>query len=358
MFLNFISCLMDTNRKDILKGFLEIENNFSDFDVKKIAGDASFRSYYRVKNGDGKSYILMDAPPKFENVEPFIRVGEYLLNKGFSSPEIYSKDEKNGFLLLEDFGDNKYSTILKGDLDSGVSESLENKLYKKAIDVLIELQDSTEVDINLNAYDDSVLMREVKLFIEWYVPFILKKELEQKNKDEYVNIWINILESLDSKGLSSDLKSQKYNIVLLRDYHADNLIYLKDRVGHRQVGLLDFQDALLGSRAYDLVSLLEDARRDINSDLSDEMLKYYLKNVNQDICQDRVLEEYNILSLQRNMKIVGIFSRLSIRDGKDHYLNFLPRVFKYIQMDLNRDTRLFKDLIDWLEKVGIEWMER
>lgn len=353
----FVAYYMDNNRRELLKNFLNKSSDSFDFNsIKKIAGDASFRSYYRLKNKGGESYILMDAPPEFENIEPFVRVGEYLLNNGFSSPKIYNKDRRSGFLLLEDFGDSKYSTILKNETNSKNYNTTESELYEKAIDALIELQDNTETNTQLNPYDNSVLTREVKLFIEWYVPFILKKELDKKEQDDYVKIWFNILKNLDSKGLSNDSMNQKYNVMLLRDYHADNLIYLQGRVGYKQVGLLDFQDALLGSRAYDLVSLLEDARRDIDPELSDKMLKYYFKNIDKNISQERISSEYNILSLQRNMKIVGIFSRLSVRDNKDHYLNFLPRVFKYIQKDLSRNEKLFKDLSDWLQKIGVEWI--
>lgn len=328
--------------EEIAKSFLVTlsfsQKEIDNCNIVKIAGDASFRSYYRILI-EGKSFILMFAPPSYEDILPFIKVDEWLVKNGFSAPKIFAIDKINGFILLEDFGDNTYGKFLAMQqlLDSGISLSeIELELYKDACDCLIELQ---KVDIlqDLPVYDENILIREVLLFTDWY----LKLKNIVINEDEivlYKKLWLELFSKLDKKN----------QVVVLRDYHADNLMILSGRNGFRKVGLLDFQDALIGSSAYDLVSLLEDARRDLNEENSQKLFDYYLEKSKCD--KYSFVNDYEILSLQRNIKIIGIFARLSLRDEKHHYLALLPRVLNFVKLRISSDNPIFTDISNLLEK--------
>ncbi|MDX2083437.1 MAG: phosphotransferase [Rickettsiales bacterium] len=312
------------------------KNKIDNCEIKKIAGDASFRSYYRISYSD-KKWILMFAPPSHENIGPFIKIDKFLIDHGFSAPRIFAVDEINGFILLEDFGDDTYSKVLA----KNNSKSQELHLYKKACDVLIEIG-KIKAEIKLPHYNNALLFREVMLFIDWYLK-LQKKEISLAQISSFKNLWFDLFDQLSKKN------SDKENSVLvLRDYHADNLMVLTNRQNHQQVGLLDFQDAVIGAKAYDLVSLLEDARRDLNQENRQELLQYYLQNFAGD--KDSFLRDYEILSLQRNIKIIGIFSRLSLRDGKHQYLNLLPRVLDFVRSRLNSENPAFLEMSQLLKK--------
>jgi len=318
-------------RENLVKNFLT-NNKLTNYQIKKIAGDASFRSYYRIFQNNEKDLILMDAPPLHEDVRPFIKIDEILRKNNFLAPKILASDAENGFLLLEDFGDLSYSKALRN-LSNQDLAIKELELYKKACDVLINLhQIQTPQDIPL--YDDKLLMNEVMLFIDWYLPHILKKPATNDQIKQFQKLFSDLF-----KKLSQDQK------LVLRDYHADNLF-----VVNNEVGLLDFQDAVLGSSAYDLVSLLEDARRDVKKETVEKIIDYYLNEININKCQ--FLTDYAILSLQRNVKIIGIFSRLAIRDKKESYLNFLPKMFNYVTIRLQ--DSLFVDIRELFNNFGLK----
>ena len=312
------------NRDSLLRQFLE-QNKITNYQLEKVAGDASFRHYSRAIIGN-KSFIVMDAPPEKEDVHPFCKIADFLLQNNFSAPQIFADDYQNGFLLLEDFGDDSYRKVLEK------TPSEQDQLYANAVDLLVELKNVNPPQ-NLPIYDQKLLLREVMLFVDWYLPNVAKKPLDDDQKQEFQNIWLGLFEQLSPA-----------KIVVLRDYHADNLMLLKNRNGIKKVGLLDFQDAVVGVAAYDLVSLLEDARRDVDKNLQEKMLQHYLKKSNCNV--EQFLLDYQILSLQRNIKIIGIFARLVFRDGKQNYLNFLPRVFGYVNSRL--DNQLFKSIKPFL----------
>ena len=213
---------------------------------------------------------------------------------------------------MEDFGDGSYRKVLEKNTSS------EEQIYQDAVDLLIELR-KVEPPKNLPVYDHKLLLREVMLFADWYLPNVTKKPLLDSQRKEFETCWLNLFSQLS-----------KPNMLVLRDYHSDNLMRLEENSGIKKVGLLDFQDAVIGVGAYDLVSLLEDARRDVDLSLQEKMLQHYIKKSNCDAKQ--YLLDYQILSLQRNIKIIGIFSRLAFRDNKQNYLNFLPRVFYYVNL--------------------------
>lgn len=316
------------------------KNNIKDCEIKKIAGDASFRSYYRIFFGE-ETNILMFAPPGYEDVRPFANIDEFLVLNNFSAPKIFARDEELGFLLLEDLDDNTYGRVLATD------DSQELALYEKACDCLLELH-KLEAPKNLPLYNHALLFREVMLFIDWYIPS-QKQEITLQEKAQFKFLWFQLFDQLSQfNGVRNHLEKNSTSVLVLRDYHADNLMILPSREGYKQVGLLDFQDAVIGSKAYDLVSLLEDARRDINSANRLKVFDYYLEKSNCDKAE--FTRDYEILSLQRNIKIVGIFSRLSMRDGKNDYLKLLPRVLGFVRSRLESGNPIFAEMSQLLKK--------
>ncbi len=314
---------------ELANKFLE-RHNLLNCQIIKIAGDASFRSYYRIFCGD-KNFILMFAPPSHEDIKPFIKVDEFLVANDFSAPKIYAIDHENGFILLEDLNDDTYGRILAKDL------SQELPLYQKACDVLLRLHKTSNLE-GLPSYNAGLLLREVMLLIDWYLP-LKKRNITTQEVQDYRYFWFELFDKLDKENQT----------VVLRDYHADNLLALPEKEGFKQVGLLDFQDAVIGSKAYDLVSLLEDARRDVDNFNRDKLLNYYLDKSGCD--KEKFLNDYAILSLQRNIKIVGIFARLSIRDGKHHYLDLLPRVIGFIERRLDSQSVIFSNISNLIKKI-------
>lgn len=323
-------------RDALKKQFLQ-QHGWGEAVVFPIQGDASFRSYARLSLEE-KYAILMDAPPGKEDIAPFIMVANYLSSHNLAAPEIIASDTINGFMLLEDFGDNSYSKVLAGKAVLK-EEYTEVTLYEQAIDALATLH-SLPLPNTFPLYDEALLLTEAMLMLEWYFPVLNGEKLPQALEDEYIQIWKQLLPYLNA--LSS--------VVVLRDYHADNLMWLPERKGVKKVGLLDFQDAVIGSPAYDMVSLLEDARRDVQAETVSLMINRYLAAV-PSINRKNFLAAYAILGAQRNCKIVGIFSRLSARDGNPAYLKLLPRVWQHIMHDIQHP--LLQPLKKWFERVGI-----
>jgi aminoglycoside/choline kinase family phosphotransferase len=279
--------------------------------ILPLAGDASFRRYFRVIDG-ARTAVLMDAPPEHEDVAPFIAIARHLGRLGLSAPVCHAEDRAGGLLLLEDFGDALVGPLLRTDARD------ERAIYRDAIDLLVALA-REPLPAGLPAYDMTVMRREVGLFPEWYAPAV-GLEIDA---DGWRVAWDAVL---------SPVAAPEPPVLVLRDYHVDNIILL-DRPGLRRLGLLDFQDALAGHPAYDLVSLLQDARRDVPAVLEAEMLERYMAEA-AIADRGRFRAEYEILGAQRNTKILGIFTRLWRRDGKRTYLAFQPRVWGYLERNL------------------------
>jgi aminoglycoside/choline kinase family phosphotransferase len=283
-----------------------------------IAGDASFRRYYRIA-GNGRRAIVMDAPPPQEDIVPYIAVAKLLVDLGFSAPEVLAINDKDGFLLIEDFGDDTYTRLLNKGAD-------EQALYLLAVDTLIELQRAVERRgaLDLPPYDNERLLAEAALLVDWYVPAALgSPPLPDILREKYLEIWQAVLPQA----------ALGENTLVLRDYHVDNLMLLRDRLGVRGCGLLDFQDAVCGPASYDLVSLLEDARRDVPAELRRSMTERYLAAFPA-LDRPAFLRSAAILAAQRNCKILGIFTRLWKRDGKPQYLAHIPRIWRLLEEEL------------------------
>ena len=335
-------------RPDLRAAFLS-DAGWSDAASVALTGDASTRSYERLSH-HGKNALLMNAPPGAEeadcppdasdeerrhlgynamarlagpNLNAFIAIGETLRAAGVSAPTIYHADPVNGFALIEDFGDDLYTHAIS----RGLSEE---DLYKNAIDALLTLRRASPAQPRSDAYVmlpyDHVAMRaEVGLLVDWYWEHKTGSAPSTDLQLEYLTLWDDML------GLLSDP-----HLIILRDYHAENLLWLPDRDGAARTGVIDFQDGLFGHAAYDLVSMLEDARRDVPFDLAKAMIDYYCRQAAglSDFNEERLRSDYALLGAQRNAKILGIFARLIHRDGKQRYAAFIPRVEAHFRHDL------------------------
>ena len=318
------------NNRDLNLYSFVLNCGFKEEDIIPIKNDASFRKYYRIKN---KKLIVMDAPPdKGESIEQFRTIADIIHTFNLSAPQIVSFDTKQGFMLLEDFGQTSFSNILNKDNES--------KLYKKAIEVLIEINKqskSKEKKISkLKSYSIDLLVNESLLFIDWYLEKRKGELVSSDQKKEFIKILNDFY---------NNIKPQSSTLVL-RDYHVDNLFFLTNQKSLKQVGLIDFQDAVIGSPLYDLASLLEDVRRPLRRNLQKKLLEIYIKAISINV-QDAE-REMRFFSIQRNLKILGIFCRLSIRDKKDGYLKYLPNAVKILRKNLK--DPFFINLVNWLKQ--------
>jgi hypothetical protein len=275
-------------------------------DITPLAGDASFRRYFRVTEGK-RSAMLMDAPPPHEDPRPFLTVAAWLTERGFAAPAILAADAAAGLVLLQDFGDRR----MREAADAGGDAVL--PLYERAVDLLVDLRRHPAGPFP--PYDHAVLHREAALFVDWYCPAV--------GLDVDLGSWTAAWDAVLGHGLAAE------PVTVLRDYHAENLMLLD---GDR-LGLLDFQDALAGHPAYDLVSLLQDARREVEPGMEEAMLRRYRAATGEG---DDVLAAYHVLGAQRNAKILGIFTRLWRRDAKPRYASLCPRVWAYLERDLSQ----------------------
>ena len=287
--------------------------------IYPIPSDASKRRYFRITKGDDQSVMLMDAPPEFEDVGPFLKIAKHLKELGFSAPNIIGAIEAEGFLLLEDLGENTFTFSLNGGTD-------ETKLYALAIDALVALHkmDGAKTTPNwLPDYSDEKLLAEAALFPDWYMPAVGLDDLNVDERAGYDAAWLEVLKNAKTET----------NTLVLRDFHVDNLVLIEGRDNIAACGLLDFQDAVIGHGAYDLMSLLEDARRDINPELKTKMLaRYHAALGTKDI--ESFNAAFAILSANRHAKVIGIFTRLFVRDNKPVYLKHIARVWKLLELSL------------------------
>ena len=279
--------------------------------VEPLAGDASFRRYFRII-GDGRQAVLMDAPPPHEDPRPFIAVAEWLGGVGLTAPEILARDLDRGLLLLGDLGDDR----LRETLDD--EPARETELYQLATDLLVQLHGHPPMP-GLLPHGLDQWLNELMLFPIWYAPALGLTV----DRDSYRAAWTDLLAPIAADGLGP--------ITVLRDYHAENVMLVAGRTGIAHLGLLDFQDALAGHPAYDLASVREDARRDVPPALERDMLDRYIAATGNGAAFERA---YWALAAQRNTRILGVFVRLWKRDGKPHYRAFQPRMWGLLERDL------------------------
>lgn len=284
-------------------------------EILPLAGDASFRRYFRVVDGMRQA-VLMDAPPPHEDPRPFIAIAKYLNAQGLSAPQILAQDLAQGLLLIEDFGNAR----LRETLDE--APELESQHYGALTDLLLHLHQCAPAE-NLSVHGLEQWLDEVMLFPDWYMPAL---GLEA-DRDGFRAAWAEVLEKVEEDGLK--------RVTILRDFHAENIMLVAGKEGLAHYGLLDFQDALLGHPAYDLVSVLEDARRDVTPAIETEMIARYREKSGLDAAMGAAFESsYWALAAQRNTRILGVFVRLWKRDGKAGYKKFQPRMWGLLERDL------------------------
>ena len=297
--------------------------------LKKIKGDASLRSFYRKKNNKRNSIIVFVKKEKEKNLLIYDAINSLLIKNKILAPKLYKENYKQGFIEIEDFGDDTVFKLLK-------KSSNKINLYKRSIDLLGKIQKVKQKKVKnfkgenykLPTYDNNKLFKEAKLFYDWYAKkFVSKKKLPNFNTEIHKQI----------KVLLSSLRF-KNDTLVHRDFHVSNLMKYKN-----QLATIDTQDALIGNRAYDLASLIDDVRLKSIKKLKDNIFSYYLKLNKNKVNQATLLNDFEILSVLRNMKIIGIFTRLAVRDKKKTYLKLIPYAWKLIELRM-QNNRIFDGL--------------
>lgn len=320
-----------SDRESVITAFIAA-HGWGDGQRSRLAGDASFRKYDRLCRGQER-VVLMDAPPPQEDVRPFVRIARHLHGLGFSVPDVLAVDEAAGLLLLEDLGDDTYTRLLA----AGASES---KLYALAIDALVALHQVPQDRVRPSGvidYGTARLIEEVDRLHVWYGPLVGAPKPTGAALAEYRDIWQALLPLAWRAPVS----------LVLFDYHVDNLLGLFARPGFKACGLLDFQDAVMGPVTYDLMSLLEDARRDIDPDLVAAMKRRYLAAFPNMAATD-FETSWAVMAAQRHVRVLGTFARLKLRDGKPHYLKHIPRLWRYMDSCLAHPSTA--SLRGWIDK--------
>lgn len=316
-----------TARHDEMMAFLNANLSMG-FRVESLAGDASFRRYHRIYmnagGGGHTTYLLMDAPPDKESVVEFVNVAE-IMTSAVNVPDIIARDIERGFLLLQDFGTVEFAHLIRDDADNV------NAYYTRALQTLADLQ-TLPTDVNLPAYSDEKLSAEMDLFTEWFLPYVGVSLTEDAK-----SMWQTFKDDLIEQ-----IKLQP-KVVVHRDYHSRNLMADK---GSDALGVIDFQDAVIGAYSYDLVSLVRDAYVDFHETWVNAKIGEFhaIKGLNINV--DDFIRDVNIMGVQRHLKVLGIFIRLSERDGKNRYLEDIPKVMK----DLNAE-------LEWLQSHGEQRIE-
>ncbi|MEO0032695.1 MAG: hypothetical protein RIS94_2453 [Pseudomonadota bacterium] len=297
---------MDLSIPAAIEPFL-VNSGWTGAVIEPLPGDASFRRYFRIRR-NGKTAMLMHAPPPHEDPQPFLRAAKWLDSNGLRAPQILAEAEAEGLVLLEDFGEVR----MREYLDAWPQDEAE--VYRYAIDALVQLHRLPAGPFM--QYSLAEYQREARLFVDWFCP----AQGLYVDGAGYAAAWEEVLASV--------LVRQRPGVTVMRDYHAENIMLVG---GLEKQGLLDFQDALVGHPAYDLVSLLQDARRDVSPELEAAMFDYYVERARPTA---EFTGDYARLGAQRNAKIVGIFVRLWKRDGKPRYLDYIPRVWALLERDL------------------------
>ena len=309
-----------------------------------MLGDASVRAYERLTRPDGSQAILMISPPRpdgppvrggkpysaiarlAEDIRPFIAVDQALRAQGLSAPEIYAYDLEAGLAVLEDLGAKPVADA-QGPIPDryAAATAVLATLHARDLPSHMPLDDSEPYRVPV--YDIDALLIEVELILEWYAPHVARAPISSSARAAFINLWRPVLQQICAAPPTW----------ALRDYHSPNLIWLPEREGVRQVGIIDFQDCVLGHPAYDLVSLLQDARVTVSDDLELKLLSHYARLRRAQTPDFNMMDfarSYAALGAQRATKILGIFARLDRRDGKPQYLGHLPRVERYLAKDL------------------------
>ena len=312
-------------RLEQLNSWIKTTAGISDYTLVSASEDASFRRYFRLQY-DNKSYIIMDAPPDHENCLPFIDIAMRLRNAGVNVPVVMQNDLEQGFLLITDFGTALYLHEL--------SDNNADALYDDAINSIVCMQKHADTD-GLPLYDETLLRNEMQLFPDWLLSKHLAINLPANQQKELQKIFDLLIKSALSQP----------RVFVHRDFHSRNLMYCRQN----NPGIIDFQDAVLGPVTYDLVSLLKDAYIKWPSDRIDYWARLFYETIeNRKADHEQFMRWFDLMGVQRHLKVGGIFARLNHRDNKPGFLKDIPRTLSYIT-DLDREYPELKFLIELIE---------
>jgi hypothetical protein len=300
---------------------------YKNYNIEIASADASFRKYYRLSSGD-TTFLVMDSSLEKSSIKPFLNVTSKLSKAGVKVPDILEEDVENGFLIIEDFGSTHFLDIL--DYDNY------KELYKRAIDVIVLMQEIDASDMPL--YNKSFLHSEMELMQTWYLEKLLPKK---SVSEEEAAILKRTLENI-----SNVVLSQPQNIFVHRDFHSRNIMLTKDD----SIGVIDYQDAMSGAITYDLVSLLKDCYIEFEEDEIYSLALYFRDKKNLAVSDEEFIKWFDFMSMQRHLKILGIFSRLYIRDKKRDYLKDIPLTLKYL-FDISKKYEETQELTELLKKL-------
>ena len=306
------------------------------FKIIPIAGDASFRTFYRISSKKKSTILVSTQKEKYKNLTAYSAINKFLREKKILTPKTYLFDFSKGVMIIEDFGDLSFNKVI-------AKNKNKLKIYKKLVDLLIKIQKINPKSkiknihkgfYKIDKYSNKYLFKESNLFFDWYLPLFLRKEKVLKINKESNKILSKLYNKLNFSN----------SCFVHRDYHAQNFMKVS-----KKIGLLDSQDALIGNPAYDLASLIDDVRIKTSIKLKDQVYNYYLKKTLKMHKKNpqKFLEDFKILSVQRSLKIIGIFSRLLIREKKHKYVKFIPYTWKLLEMRL--DLKIFDELKEILK---------
>tara|TARA_B100000029_G_scaffold510702_1_gene602805 strand:- start:185 stop:1165 length:981 start_codon:yes stop_codon:yes gene_type:complete len=296
------------------------------YKITQIAGDASFRKFYRINSKNDQKILVFAEKEKYKNLVAYAAINKFLRSNKFNAPKLYFYNPLKGVIIIEDFGDISYHKLLTKSKNKFL-------IYKKLVDLLLKIQkinpkskikNSDNKFHFINKYTNKYLFQESNLFFDWYLPIFLSKKKALNIKKKANTILRKLYKNLNFPN----------SCFVHRDYHVQNLMNFGNKIG-----IIDSQDALIGNPAYDLVSLIDDVRIKTSKIDKDKIYNYYLRKVDKKKHKD-FLEDFNTLSVQRSLKIIGIFSRLCIRDKKKKYLKFIPYTWNLLEMRMNSNNFL------------------
>jgi hypothetical protein len=319
-------------RLALIHDWLQTTLTNQQYSIAPASSDASFRRYFRVKTAQ-QNYIVMDAPREHEDIGPFIQVDELLAQNNVNVPTIFARSDEHGFLLLTDFGNQS--------LLASIKENTADLVYSSAIDQLLKIQQIDPSQAALPIYDHNLLHREMELFPTWFI----SKHLNLTEPDFLNDIYSLLIENALNQP----------SVVVHRDFHSRNLMYINNE---NPLGVIDFQDAVIGPVSYDLVSLLRDCYIEWPENKIDQWLQHYLTQSQQQQRLEQVeftqlKRWFDLMGLQRHIKVLGIFCRLYYRDGKANYLNDLPLTLRYV-LNIAKRYPEFTELVNYLHHPKIQ----
>ena len=305
--------------------------------IEQIKADASFRNFYRVNSKNNSKIIVLANHEKYKNLVVYMAINKFLRENKILTPKVFSHNYEKGAIVIEDFGDLSFHKIL-------LKKKRKFETYKKLVDLILKIQkikpklkikDIFNKSYKVNKYSINYLQKESDLFFDWYLPLVVNKKKAINIKKKTRKFLIKLYQKLNFPN----------SYFVHRDFHVQNLI----KVG-KKIGVIDSQDALIGNPAYDLVSVIDDARIKTSINLKDKVYDYYVKKKfpKNKKNKKKFLEDFNILSIQRSLKIIGIFSRLFMRDKKNKYLKLLPYTWQLLEMRI--ETGPFGEIKEILDR--------